>query len=79
MIWSRRDRAGSFFFHSILLIFRFFQTFTSSGEAALPFRDHRSAFFGQAFMHSPQRMHSALSGSFTGSTFILQIFAQAPQ
>ena len=37
------------------------------------------ASFGQAWAQSPQRIHSQLLGVFTGSTPILQTFAQAPQ
>lgn len=34
---------------------------------------------GQAFLQSPQRMHSGSLEFFTGSQFILQALAQAPQ
>ena len=37
------------------------------------------ASVGQAFMHIPQRIHSAWLGVLVMSTSILQAFAQAPQ
>ena len=41
--------------------------------------EKESAFFGQAFMHSPHLIHSGLFGSQEGSTFIRHAPAHFPQ